>query len=755
MNYELVPFTKEFYYKKQRRKKPAKQNWKQEYIAGSDFETKDGYPHILTWTVYRNGNYVDYHTVFGGTALEPEMFLEANGGKKFPPFTIENFCYTMKETGISSQGGSKKKGGKQRKRKTPPQLYFYNLSFDASAMIKTLPDNAIAKLMLGEDVVIDCNDYTLAENIERSKDKSVKGWVLNEDGKIKRISFNRYIRLAYLHKKFFELEPLNYYSNGERWGKVSCWDIKQFLGGGSLDFNAKKHLNEGKIDFDKSQMNLLGSLTQEGIKFTNDNWDKILEYAEKDSNLTARLAWKTINEFESNGVRMVKPFSPAAVAERAAYDCCNIPSMDSMMKYHESTMRAFWEGYQGGWFESVGQGVANCYAQDITSAYPHVMWWLPDITDGLWIGTFNGSKSEDSKEYLEKGHKLYRPSIFEAEVIFPKDKIIYPASKKSELAGCLMNARINYGWFTGDEIKEFEKWGAKIDIVRWSAFIPNNDNEVGNDVENGIRYPFRPFVERFYGMKLEQDELKISNPEKYDAERRSLAKLMCNSLYGKNCQAVSKGEINQTGQMWNPVYAAVITAGCRMRIAEIIRKNGYDSILSVATDGVIFDATKGTVIVPNNPAPVYFDGKLINLGDWEDDGSGLLMLMMSGVYSVIKGIKAKTTFRGTYSLFQDRFSEDGERYSNLYGTNWYDFCDRYKDQKIVIRNIDNNPAYRPYSIGEAKMKKDYRLVNRFRVVDCSITPNGDSNKRKWKTQPKTFGELLDKWWVSDTWESMI
>ncbi len=68
-----------------------------------------------------------------------------------------------------------------------------------------------------------------------------------------------------------------------------------------------------------------------------------------------------------------------------------------------------------------------------------------------------------------------------------------------------MNPRIVYGWFTADEILEFRLWGAEIDTLRWSAFVPKNKNKPAPDVENGIRYPFRPFVERFYGGKLAQE----------------------------------------------------------------------------------------------------------------------------------------------------------------------------------------------------------------------------------------------------------
>ncbi len=749
-----MPFRNDFVYKKQRRKAQAKKRWKQEEIAGADFETKDGFPHIFTWSVYRNGKYVDLHYIFGGTRNDPNMFLEANGNKEFPSFSIEHFCEIMFYSGKETQGGSKKKGGKQRKRRTPQQLYFFNLAYDASSMIKTLPQPIIERLMLGEDCIYDTKLDCLRLDIERVNKGKKKGWLrIDEDDNTHYLNYNRFIRISYLHKKFLQFEPLNYYTNGVRWGKVSCWDIKQFLGGGSLNYNAKKHFNESKLDFSSDQMNLLGSLSDEGIKFTQDHWNKIIKYAEKDANLTARLAWKTVHNFESRGIRMVKPFSPASVAERCAYDLCDIPTMDGMMKHHENTIKAFWTSYQGGWFESTGSGYwANVNAQDITSAYPHVMWWLPDLTKGIWIGSFYGSKYEDLKEYLDQ-HKLYNPCVVEARVEFPKGLDIYPASKKSDLAGCLMNPRIVFGWFTGDEIIEFQKWGAKIDSLRWSAFIPSNKNEEASDVEDGIRYPFRPFVERFYGGKLAQDKLK-GTPE-YDPEERSIFKLCINSLYGKTVQAISRGELRQTGQMWSSIYGSVITAGCRMRMAEIIRVNDHKGVLSVATDGIIFDSIDREIIVPENPKPVYFDGERINLGDWDSDGKGFLVLMMSGVYSVIQDLKSKNTFRGTYSLFQATKTDSGDLINPQYGANWFEFCSNYPNNSILSRNAENNPVSRPYSIGEAKMKKDYTLVNKFRVVDVSISACGDSNKRNWLEKPKTFGDLLSKWWKSSAWEEMI
>ena len=195
-------------------------------------------------------------------------------------------------------------------------------------------------------------------------------------------------------------------------------------------------------------------------------------------------------------------------------------------------------------------------------------------------------------------------------------------------------------------------------------------------------------------------------------------------------------------------------------MGEMIRLNGQDSLLAVNTDGLIFKATEGLKMTPN-PKPVFFDGERVNLGDWDDDGSGALLLMMSGVYSILKEVvadivlDAKTTFRGAYSMFIDHRDDEGELKSDLYGEDWLSFCTRYFDDESVSRNAEINPTMRPYSLGEAKVRSNYQLANIFRIVDLTISACGDSNKRKWESKPETFGDLVSTWWPSETWEEMI
>ena len=83
-----------------------------------------------------------------------------------------------------------------------------------------------------------------------------------------------------------------HYTDGVKWAKIDCWDVSPFCGRGGLNYNAKKHLDEGKEPMSNEEMNLLGSLTPEAIQWTIDNWDRILEYAVMDANLTASLKRK-------------------------------------------------------------------------------------------------------------------------------------------------------------------------------------------------------------------------------------------------------------------------------------------------------------------------------------------------------------------------------------------------------------------------------------------------------------------------------
>ena len=234
-----------------------------------------------------------------------------------------------------------------------------------------------------------------------------------------------------------------------------------------------------------------------------------------------------------------------------------------------------------------------------------------------------------------------------------------------------------------------------------------------------------------------------------------VAKVALNSLYGKNLASVFSKEQSSriTGNMWNPLYGATITAFTRSRIAEFIRLNNHKGVIGVATDGIIME-DKYPITIPSNPLPITIDGIKSNLGDWLIEMADCdAIILMSGVYSIKKRkpdlngkYKVKSTFRGNYALFIGRD----------WPSNWFDFCNQYAETREVVRDKDFKPHQRPYSIGEAKIRGDFDLINQFRIVRQSVKALGDSNKRLWnKRKPKTFGDLATSRYKSKTHPNMV
>lgn len=747
---------------KQHRKDPASSRQTEKNIAAFDFETSHGDAVITSIGYYKDGEWV-------GEAYD----------HREKPFTMKWFmgmCYAR--LGYVHSRTEKKK---RVHRCTVPNIFAWNLGFEQGTMLKTLPEATINYLRRNGGCVIDMETGQL--NLEIYKESGRWTWERKE-----KIPRNTFVSLFYIPKKMLTIEPIMWMSDMEgkqaRLQKICCYDIAQFYGG-SLDKHANLVLGDSKVDgIDRA---MLGS-NDPTHSYWTDNWDDIWKYAIHDSVLTAHLAWLKVKAFEDNGVRMNKPISCASVAERSVYDLCSLPTLNNMWKSRPDTVKFAWTAYQGGWFEATGAGfMQEVKAYDLASAYPHVMWWLPDWESGSWFESSDYGEDEYADvlwDYLNNRHQLYRLCFVEATVDFPEDLPIYPAAKRSDTMGCVVNPRYVQGFFTGDEIKEFQAWGAEIHIDRWAYHVPKNDHDnTERDVEDGIRYPLRPFIETFYGMKLEQGRKRDACPDcsvgrpctvetcDFNADAYNVSKVMINSTYGKLMAGVdvwvADDTLLKTGNMWNSMWAAVTTAGCRMRLAEMIRVNGYDTTVSVATDGIILKADE--VVVPTNPAPAVFrtfndDGEetareTVNLGDWEDDGKGDLLLLMSGVYSVMKthlededgNMPTKSTYRGNYSLFI------GRKETDYFPMNWFSFCEEYGTQTEVVRNKDHQPHSRPYSIGEAAVRKDFSLTNDFRIVDQTVRAMGDSNKRSWLgcTKPTTFGDLLTTWWVSETHDEVV
>ena len=636
-------------YKKQNRKRQAKTSIPKWKICGADTETKVG----KIWL---------YSTEEGVWEIE-----------SFYQLVMLHYIKKHAKSWKKSRKSASKKGALRGL--SPREFFFWNLRFDAQAVIKLLPDNYISELL--EVGKIRFNAKTLSDN-------EVEGEM---------------IIINYLEGKMFSMKPEKWFYGRYKLGEIIWWDISQFYYKIKLNTASKIYLNKSKIEkcFDDS---ILDASRFDDEEYTEKYRKDIEEYAIVDAELAGELTRLTYTDFTSQNIRFIKPYSMANVAQRALFDTCSIPTINEMYKDEDFNriLSYAWESYRGGWFETIGSGhFKDNYLLDIVSAYPYIMYWLPDITEGMWI---EGDIQEEWFDWL-KVRQPYTPGFCELHIEFEPGQSWYPLVVKAS-SGTLCSPRVVSGWFSADEVQEALKHPhITVIIGRWTYY--SNPEPT---------YPFRKFIDRFYKIKMESAE----DPIAY-----RVAKVALNSIYGKTVQNV-EGII---GKMWNPIYASTITGATRARLSELNRVNGNYAV-SYATDGVIIPKTKA-LVVPARPLPAPY-----NLGEWEVEGEGDVLILMSGVYTV-KSHKIKTTFRGSASYFIRDHKETG----------LYSFCEENaniaKLSKLIVK---------PYSAKEARMKSDFGLINVFEERKFSISVMGDSNKRNWLALPEKFGDLLNHTFTS-------
>jgi len=664
--------------KRQSRKKQAVKSLHPRRICGADTETKQG----RCW-----------------------LWSSEHGVWEVPTFAdLMDVWYNDDHARNWRYGATKDR--KANSGRTVQQFFYWNLKFDAQAVIRMLHPTVMKELTQSKT-----DEGEIGTNKVRINADS-GDFTPEVDG--------RMVTIRYLEGKSLEIQPEEWYypissDDFVHLGPVYHWDISQFYNRMRLNKAALTYLGESKVEkcFDGS---ILDASRFDDDEYTDYYREDIDTYAVQDAVLAGKLTRRKALEFVKAGVRFIRPFSLANVAQRNLLDTCHIPTINTYTKsdISEFILKASLASYRGGWFETVGSGYhPSVTAVDLASAYPYILYWLsnthnpdPNSRDS-WV---YGDGGEVFLDWLKVSDPM-SIGFCEAFFMFEEGLPWHPLVRMSD-SGTLVTPRIVRGWFTMEEVKEALKWPVKqFELGRWAYF---------SDIEQDK--PFRPFIEKFYDMKM--------NSEKGTAEYQ-VSKTCLNSIYGKTVQAVN----GKAGTLWNPMYASTITGATRARLAELIRVNDY-SALSVATDGVIFPQD-GLKHIPNRPLPAPH-----NLGQWEPDGEGELLMLMSGVYSLKNRNYTKTVFRGSASYFLRPFHESG----GLFG-----FC-----EDNIGRETQSLTVRRPYSAGEARMRGNMELMNIFAPFNYSIKPCGDTTKRLWTfdTAPQYFGDLLSRWWTSHPHEQV-
>jgi hypothetical protein len=646
-------------FKPQKRKRQAKSSMPEWKICGADTETIHG----KVWI---------FSTEFG--AYEVETLADL-----MDIMFDKDHARSWKKSRKSASKNGTLRGLSSK------EFFFWNLKFDAQAIIKLMCDEAIEALIGLEGKVrvnADTGDFT-----------EVAGRMLEFD---------------YLEGKLLRIKPIKWYDGRYKYGEINWWDISQFYYKIRLNSAAQKYLDKSKIEhcFDGSVLDASRFDEKEYRDFYREDIDK---YAIVDAELAGELTRLCREDFISQDIRFIQPYSLANVAQRALLDTCTIPTINEYYTNPELNrlLQYAHTSFHGGWFETKGSGFKeNIKAYDLASAYPYVMYHLPDTSRGIWI---EGDIESEWWEWIE-ARKPYSPGFAEATIRFEPGMEWHPLVQKAS-SGTLVSPRFITGWFTADELAEARKWPHTHFIVgRW--FYHFDDQP---------QYPFRKFIERFYKIKMES----AGDPIAY-----RVAKVALNSIYGKTVQAVE----NEIGKLWNPFYSSTITGGTRARLAEFNRLNGTQSV-SFATDGIILPP-EAPGIVPPRPLPAPY-----NLGEWEDDGEGDVLIVMSGVYSIRKADNTKTTFRGSASYFVRPYHTNG----------LFEFCEVNDSARQLSTMVT-----KPWSAKEARQRSDYSLINVFEARKFTMSAMGDSNKRMWLGDtPKTFGDLLNNWFDSKPQERLL
>tara|TARA_R110000824_G_scaffold129597_1_gene291104 strand:- start:4731 stop:6155 length:1425 start_codon:yes stop_codon:yes gene_type:complete len=365
------------------------------------------------------------------------------------------------------------------------EFFFYNLKFDAQAFLRHLDDEEILLLIAGDKVEKTCE---------------VEGY-----GRVK-------VRLKYLEGKHFSIVPIDWYIGQYKVGPCYMWDIMQFYPFGGLNAASKAVLGETKIEecFDGSILDVSRLDDKTYRDFYREDLEK---YAIQDAVLAGKLARKKREEFNSQGVRFIKPYSLANVAQRSLLDMCEVPTINSFTQNRKllEILQQSNEAYTGGWFETTGAGLANggedCTALDLASAYPYVMYHLADLTEGSWV---RGDEALAWWNWCEK-RRPFSLGFAEAFVIFEEGCAWNPLIKKAP-TGTLTGPQITQGWFSAEELIEARKWPhSQFIIGEWFYHV------------EGEKRPFKPFISTFYDIKCSMPKGTVG----YD-----VAKVLINSAYG-------------------------------------------------------------------------------------------------------------------------------------------------------------------------------------------------------------------------------
>lgn len=521
------------------------------------------------------------------------------------------------------------------------------------------------------------------------------------------------------------------------------YDIAQFYGHKSLDSCAKKYIGEQKEDYGgwvnkvkRAQNNLMSR--GELIGYLDRNWSQVGEYCKRDAELTLELTYCMKNGFEAAGVPFKKPLSQASIAGAYIDFWCKDQDKGEQRdpkklirgfpKIFEGQVEEYHDlaelSYRGGMFESYQRGLIKepLYDYDINSAYPYEMSKLPHWGNGRFMECSEPS----SREVTEYGWYLCE---FDCPYIPFADTL---NTYKIEYLFKNFHNEFNTGVEHNDEITALDDNSA-MDVSAVTNPRILYPTGVRRQVVTKIEYEFMKkhnfYCEFISGFEWLEFREKYESPfawvetmfkerlfykyvTKEDMKQYSL-KITLNSTYGKT------GQLRPfKGKFTNFFYASYITAGVRIRLAEIVHKY-KEHVIYVATDGICL-----TCKVPE----LEIDDQ--KLGAWG-------LTEYSGGLFIGSGIRQM--FYKKPNKQGDKFDTFARGLTNDRNYNLQSEIKKHKDEKYIY-----STKRRPLHLGECvahSRTRGLEDINLFVEVIKRVDVNTDK-KHIWSKEYENFGDLL-------------
>lgn len=566
------------------------------------------------------------------------------------------------------------------KNKTGCLNFFFNLEYDANAIIKCFPDDNIRQIGF-------FNKTNLVLN-------GIKYQIFNLK------------RKAFIIEKTFNEEIEKYY----------FYDIAQFYQIGSLEKTYEKVITpiEGKI-FRKT---LDSSKEFPTNKITNED----IEYCINDS-----IACQELAEHFVTTTRKIMPvkrfYSPASLGKTLLR-----MNIAEPYKFKANSIQGLaYKGYNGGRFETIKIGKCSVYQYDINSAYPDALSKLPDI---------DGYKIKNNDYELESTH-----SFFNCDFTIPKDFKICPIRYEYKNLLLYPNGIFKNFCLTKTEYETLIELGIKIKINNAEHIFNDNPTYPYKFLEkiyemrkkyklenNPLQLPLKLAMNSIYGvtiqtikdftLKEEFDDDDLNDYDsisiyrckkcKIDYKIETLPKdLICSCGNYNSFDEILLIPSYKLGNFFNPIIASEITADVRCKL-YMDSLEYDDSIYMYATDSITTD-------------------KKLNLN--VDD--------KLGNYSITDKLDGVIFGSGIYSLHNEK--EHKVRFRGFNKKDTMQIAINNPDKNVYIETIK-----RPIKLRESLIQKDMGIenMNTFREFHKEFKANFDI-KRLWDRKAFDFKDLLN------------